>query len=418
MIYRLILSLRNAWYKGGRHSAEASVPTICVGNITVGGTGKTPHTEMLLRLLEQSPRWAMRSIAVLSLGYKRRSRGFQQVPADGSASFYGDEPVQLKRKFPQVTVAVDKDLEDWYQSYLAYMKAERRVNGGGGVLLGSTVIPEMEVSRALIERKAAENDVVVLTVSRNAGEGADRKAADGDWSLTGQERQLLQTLADVCHQNGKKLVVVLNIGGVIETASWKHIPDAILLAWTPGQEGGLAVADVLCGAANPSGKLPMTFPVSYFDIPSSDNFPSHFDRGGRSNVSSVSNNGKAPVKDIDYTDYTEGIWVGYRYFATAGKAVSYPFGYGLSYTTFAYSKPAVKVDKAGNVTATVTVTNTGDKAARDSAHMFNNSSCTNSCIEKASSKLPVFERAKLPNHGNSRTKTVLQTELLLIWFII
>ena len=109
MIYRLILSLRNAWYKGGRHSAEASVPTICVGNITVGGTGKTPHTEMLLRLLEQSPRWAMRSIAVLSLGYKRRSRGFQQVPADGSASFYGDEPVQLKRKFPQVTVAVDKD---------------------------------------------------------------------------------------------------------------------------------------------------------------------------------------------------------------------------------------------------------------------------------------------------------------------
>ena len=301
-------------------------------------------------------------------------------------------------------VAVDKDLEDWYQSYLAYMKAERRVNGGGGVLLGSTVIPEVKVSRALIERKAADSDVAVLTISRNAGEGADRMAADGDWSLTGQEREMLQNLADVCHQAGKKLVVVLNIGGVIETASWKHIPDAILLAWTPGQEGGLAVADVLCGAVNPSGKLPMTFPVAYFDIPSSANFPSHFDRGGRSNVSSVPNNGKAPVKDIDYTDYTEGIWVGYRYFATAGKAVSYPFGYGLSYTTFAYSKPTVKVDKAGNVTATVTVTNTGKVAGKEIVELY--VSAPDGGLVKPVCELKAFAKTGSLAPGASETVTM------------
>jgi len=87
-----------------------------------------------------------------------------------------------------------------------------------------------------------------------------------------------------------------------------------------------------------------------------------------------------------------------------------PFSFDLNYTVF------TRIVNDNEIS--FFVTNTGDKAARDSAHMFNNSSCTNSCIEKASSKLPVFERAKLPNHGNSRTKTVLQTELLLIWFII
>ena len=109
MIYKLILSLRNARYRGGRHSSRAGVPTVCIGNITVGGTGKTPHIEMLLRELLASEQWGMRSIAVLSRGYKRRSKGFQQVPYDGTASRYGDEPLQIKRKFPSVTVAVDKD---------------------------------------------------------------------------------------------------------------------------------------------------------------------------------------------------------------------------------------------------------------------------------------------------------------------
>ena len=109
MRYRLILSLRNARYKGGRHSVKAPVPTICVGNITVGGTGKTPHCEMILRLLLDSARWGSRNIALLSRGYKRRSKGFQEVLYNGSAAMFGDEPLQIKRKFPPVVTAVCKD---------------------------------------------------------------------------------------------------------------------------------------------------------------------------------------------------------------------------------------------------------------------------------------------------------------------
>ena len=110
MIYRLILAIRHlAYNKGWKKSFKAEVPTICVGNITVGGTGKTPHTEMILRQLLSSDRWAYSNIAVLSRGYKRKSKGFQIVGRDSTASFAGDEPLQIARKFPSVTVAVDKD---------------------------------------------------------------------------------------------------------------------------------------------------------------------------------------------------------------------------------------------------------------------------------------------------------------------
>ncbi len=106
LLYRLLLKSRaKAW----RKAPHAEVPTICVGNITVGGTGKTPHTEMILDMLQQHYKWGSANLAVLSRGYKRRSRGFQQVMTDSTAAFAGDEPLQIKRKFPAVTVAVDKD---------------------------------------------------------------------------------------------------------------------------------------------------------------------------------------------------------------------------------------------------------------------------------------------------------------------
>ena len=110
MIYRLILSLRHLFYdKGWKKSREADVPTVCVGNVTVGGTGKTPHTELILHLLMNSTNWAFCNFAMLSRGYKRRTKGFQLVPAGGSARLYGDEPVQIASKLRAVTVAVDKN---------------------------------------------------------------------------------------------------------------------------------------------------------------------------------------------------------------------------------------------------------------------------------------------------------------------
>ncbi|MBQ4389128.1 MAG: tetraacyldisaccharide 4'-kinase [Bacteroidales bacterium] len=110
MIYRIILSLRHLFYdKGWKKSRKAAVPTICVGNVTVGGTGKTPHTELILRLLMNSDKWAYSNIAMLSRGYKRRTKGFQPVPAGGSARLYGDEPAQIASKLRAVTVAVDSN---------------------------------------------------------------------------------------------------------------------------------------------------------------------------------------------------------------------------------------------------------------------------------------------------------------------
>ena len=106
--YWLILKIRHFMYDCGlKKASKAEVPTICIGNITVGGTGKTPHTEMLIRTLLQDEEWGGKNLAVLSRGYKRKTKGFQQVTSDGSALAYGDEPLQIKKKFPEVTVAVD-----------------------------------------------------------------------------------------------------------------------------------------------------------------------------------------------------------------------------------------------------------------------------------------------------------------------
>ena len=299
---------------------------------------------------------------------------------------------------------VNQAIQTWYEQYIAYAKTTNKNNGGlSGVLLGEAVIPEMAVNRDYFERMEPQTDIAIFTLSRNAGEGGDRYAKDGDWTITGLEREMIQNLADIYHAAGKKFVVVLNIGGVIETASWKHIPDAILLAWTPGQEGGLAVADILCGKANPSGKLPMTFPVSYLDIPSSHNFPYNYKNVQTGMWDFLWGGPKRQTKNVDYTEYAEGIYVGYRYFQTADVPVSYPFGYGKSYTTFEYSKPVVKATADG-FTATITVKNTGSVAGKEAVQLYVTAPAGG--LEKPAFELKGFAKTKTLAPGEAQTLTI------------
>ena len=152
----------------------------------------------------------------------------------------------------------------------------------------------------------------------------DRVEKD-DFLLSADEQEMIQSVCDSFHGAGKKVVVVLNIGGVVETASWKEQPDAILLAWQAGQEGGNAVTDVLCGKVDPSGKLPMTFAISLGDYASTANFPLEGKPLKMSDVLSGKKTlpEKEQVRNLDYTKYEEGIYVGYRHFDN-GIEVSYP----------------------------------------------------------------------------------------------
>ena len=215
-----------------------------------------------------------------------------------------------------------------------------------------------------IAKQAEAADIAVITLGRISGEFVDRKVAD--FNLSASERQLLQQVCDVYHKANKQVVVLLNIGGVIETASWKELPDAILCAWQAGQEGGNSVVDVLSGKQSPSGKFTMTWPVNFNDAYSSKNFP--IDQDPRIDMTNQGAK-SANVRNVDYTDYEEDIYVGYRYFDSFDVPVSYPFGYGLSYTTFEYSDAKI-AQKNDIYDITVTIKNTGSHEGKEVVELY------------------------------------------------
>ena len=313
--------------------------------------------------------------------------------------------VNMKEGLENAGFTVDQSLMNFYQATLDMNKATTALTsaGGRGFGFGSAKAAEVAIPENAITNEARNNDVAIVVLGRNAGEGADRKMVD-DFDLTNIERELLRNVSTAFHAQGKKVIVVLNIGGVIETNSWKNSVDAILLPWSPGQEGANAVADVLTGKVNPSGKLPMTFPISFMDHPSSANFPYNYVRNNNQNMFGFGGQQqqRAQVKDVDYTLYEEGIYVGYRYFTTAGKEVSYPFGYGLSYTTFSYSKPVVKATADG-FEASVTVTNTGKVAGKEVVELY--VSAPAGGLEKPACELKAFGKTRELAPGASQTLT-------------
>ena len=259
--------------------------------------------------------------------------------------------------------------------------------------LASEVVPSDEN----IQKAAQNDDVAIVTLQRLSGEGADRTAKD--FNLNDTELQLLNKVTNAFHAQGKKVVVVLNIGGVIESASWKNIPDAILLPWQCGQEFGNSVAELLSGKLTPSGKLPMTWPIAYQDAASSKNFPSD---GKGSDIMGDMSKWKN-VKNVGYTLYDEDIYVGYRYFDTFDKTVSYPFGYGLSYTTFSYNDVKA-ADNGSNISVSVTVTNTGKRPGKEVAEVY--VTAPKGAIEKPAQELKTFAKTRTLQPGESQTLTM------------
>ena len=254
----------------------------------------------------------------------------------------------------------------------------------------------------------AGSDVAIISLGRKSGEAADRSEAD--FYLKEGEAQLIKAVSEAYHAKGKKVIVLLDICSPIDVASWQDQTDALVCTWQGGQESGFAVADVLSGKVNPSGKLPMTFQIKYGDAYADKNFPANVDDKTLGAMFMWGYNkdqapkDRQPQKDIDFTNYEEDIYVGYRYFDSFGKPVAYPFGFGLSYTTFGYENLSCRVD-GDVITVKVDVKNTGSRAGRNVVELFV-AAPNSKKLNKPEKELRNYAKTKLLQPGQTETVTM------------
>ena len=314
------------------------------------------------------------------------------IGGTGSGDVHEAYSVALPEGLENAGYATDKALS---QAYAEHIKAAKVRRPETNPFLAPPPLPELVPTAEQIGAAVAANDVGVITIGRNSGEFIDRKA-EGDFYLTEAEQTLIKTVSAAFHKAGKPVVVVLNVGGVIEVASWRDQVDAILLAWQPGQEAGHAMADVLSGKVNPSGKLTDTFALDLKDYPAAENFPGVTLLGSDPAASGgiVINDRAAEV------EYRDDIRVGYRHFNTRDVEVAYPFGYGLSYTRFEYRDLKLTREDAG-FTASVIVTNTGRRAGKEVVQLY--VSAPNNVLEKPAAELRAYARTRLLQPGQSQT---------------
>jgi beta-glucosidase len=305
--------------------------------------------------------------------------------------------ISLPQGLEDAGLAVDGALAEAYGRYL--QEEENKRPAPPRPFMRPPPIPQRTVPADEIERLSRETAVALVTIGRNSGEGRDRQR-EGDFELTAGEKALLQDVAKAFHAQKKKVLVVLNVAGVVETASWRDVPDAILLAWQPGQEAGHAIADVLTGRTPPSGRLATTFPMRWEDVPSSANFPGKVLEGPDPNAAA-----RGPFGGWDRAAevaYEDDIWVGYRHYATKGVKTAYPFGFGLSYTPFRYS--GLKLSDAEfqkELVASVTVTNAGKAAGREVVQLY--LTAPGKTAPKPALELKGFAKTRTLKPGESET---------------
>jgi beta-glucosidase len=312
----------------------------------------------------------------------------------GSGDVHKSYTISLPEGLTNAGYTVDESLKNTYTTYIDDAKAKRPKPKSFFEV--PKPITEMLFDENTLHQKANEEDAAIITIGRNAGEGADRKL-ENDFNLSDTEKTLIKTVADAFHAQHKKVIVVLNIGGVIEVASWRDDVDAILLAWQPGLEAGNAIADILSGKVNPSGKLATTFPMKYEDVPSAKNFP------GKEFPEQATGEGFRRQVPAEVT-YEEGIYVGYRYYNTFKVQPAYEFGHGLSYTNFAYAN--LKLSSTtfnGKIKATITIFNTGKVAGKEAVQLY--LSAPSQKLDKPAEELKAFAKTNLIQPGKSQTLT-------------
>lgn len=321
----------------------------------------------------------------------------------GSGCVHTPYVVDMVEGLKNAGINSSETLTNIYRKYIEFAKvkfqAERHPAKWYQLeMFGQQKYPEISISPICINNEVKAADAAIITIGRQAGEGVDRDI-DTEFNLINEERQLIFDVCQAFHAAGKPVIVIINSGSVIETASWSNYPDAILCAWQPGEEGGNSIADLLTGKVNPSGKLTMTWPIAATDHPSTKNFPGNLDFYS---FETMKSNG-APVPGYDFTNHEEDIYVGYRFFDSFDKNVAYPFGFGLSYTTFEYSKPAVKVN-GNTITVNVTIKNTGAVAGKEIAQVYVAAPQGN--LEKPSHELKGFAKTRELKPGESQTLAI------------
>ena len=318
----------------------------------------------------------------------------------GSGDVHRPYVVDLKQGLAQSGYNLDENVDAFYKAYMADEKLRcDRINGDNGWQIDRERAIEV-THPELIENAAKTADCAVITFGRVFGEGKDRNY-HYNYLLSKDELTLLETVSEAFHKEGKKVNVLLNIGGLVDIWSWKDMADGIILCWLPGQEGGNAVASVLSGATNPSGHLPSTISNDYWAEPTVDNFPMLYaDKPfNYSFYRQLDGTVRNLIKNIDYTKYEEGIYVGYRYFNTFNKkAIAYPFGYGLSYTDFKFDDMTIE-ETEGGWKVSVLVTNTGKVAGKDVVQLY--VKAPGKELDKPERELKGFAKTPVLNPGES-----------------
>lgn len=271
-------------------------------------------------------------------------------------------------------------LENYKKKYDVGL-ADYKIKNKGNVLSLAFTMPDSELSDSDIAA-ASDADTGIYVISRSSGEGIDRTETKGDYYLTDEEYSNIKKMA----KSFKNSIVLLNVGGVIDTKFIKEIPelDSVLLMSQAGMEGGTAVIKVLNGEVTPSGKLTDTWAENYSDYPSSKTFSSN-------------------DKDSLQENYTEGIYVGYRYFDSFNKKPAYEFGYGLSYTNFDMNVVSVEADEK-KVTIKVNVKNTGNYSGKEVAQVY--FSAPSGKLDKPYQELAGYGKTDLLAPGESQILTI------------